>query len=624
MAVLFCGLVMAVFTAPWDAKDKITVAAVAVGALWYLIRQIRSAPVCEECGARFSPQKKAEAAASCPNCGEPQAPLRQPSARGGVILCLIGLLVGIFAVSFFAFALASPGNDPALAQSRLPALLMAISSVLFCGLAFAWLIRTAARTRQLADRACPACGERFSAKPPAQRICPNCRSRKLTHDQVRKEQTKSNRSLVIILGMFAISVWALAMAVRVAATTGISAMLFVFAPIAVVLAVVAWLLGRSLIHSRRVARYSARHERFPAPACAGEEGTVIPDGPNTIWYSGPDDPTPMLREENLAARDRIAAFLRETDIPDPSLHILCFHDRAALSKLLHSVFPGLDVSNQLGIFIQPPWNILTLCTTPVAGRLDDPRTFAGSLFCTILLEGKFGQFSAPWIQSGITRALAASRGRADWVGLNRRMLAGRSVGMEWSQEFFTTSSTKLSKMFLRTKGAKRRRFEQFVDQAWSIVEFLAGEHAQESRRTAFRAFLKDKQPGSSREQVFFDHFGFGFGSLLDEWRQWVTKHGIGPDLPPEPRIRDALQNRVLPVIRDRQATPPDRIQAIRNWRVAGTPLGAPALIDLLRDPGDIPKDEIVWALCGASGASFGDDPDRWQAWWETIRSAVET
>ena len=202
------------------------------------------------------------------------------------------------------------------------------------------------------------------------------------------------------------------------------------------------------------------------------------------------------------------------------------------------------------------------------------------------------------------------------------MLAARSQGIEWSQQIFTTSATKFFRLFVRTKDAQSvRKSEQFIDQAWSIVEFLAGEQAPENRRTAFHAFLKDKQASRRPEQTFSQHFGFG--SFLDEWREWVTEQGIGPNLPPEPRIREALHNRVLPVIRDSQASPYDRIQAIRNWRIAGTPLGAPALIDLLRDPGGVPKVEIVWALCGASGISCGEDPDRWQAWWETVRRAVE-
>ena len=89
------------------------------------------------------------------------------------------------------------------------------------------------------------------------------------------------------------------------------------------------------------------------------------------------------------------------------------------------------------------------------------------------------------------------------------------------------------------------------------------------------------------------------------------------ELPP-PNIRDGLINRVLPVIQDQSANRDDRIQALRDWRRSGFVLGADALIALLRAPGDVPKDELIAALCLASGMAWGDDPDRWQTWWEDL------
>jgi hypothetical protein len=77
---------------------------------------------------------------------------------------------------------------------------------------------------------------------------------------------------------------------------------------------------------------------------------------------------------------------------------------------------------------------------------------------------------------------------------------------------------------------------------------------------------------------------------------------------------------VLPVIEDPLAPRTDRIHAIRDWRKAGAEIGAAALIDLLRNPGDIPKDEIIWSLSGASGMAWGDEPDRWQAWLDELPS----
>ena len=64
----------------------------------------------------------------------------------------------------------------------------------------------------------------------------------------------------------------------------------------------------------------------------------------------------------------------------------------------------------------------------------------------------------------------------------------------------------------------------------------------------------------------------------------------------QPEFAAALLNRLLPVIQDPLATRADRIQAIRQWRKAGVPIGADTLIGLLCEPGDIPKDEIIRAL----------------------------
>ena len=50
-------------------------------------------------------------------------------------------------------------------------------------------------------------------------------------------------------------------------------------------------------------------------------------GPTTIWHSGPDDPVPILQDEILAAHRRVEDLLGETEIADPPLTILCFHDQ---------------------------------------------------------------------------------------------------------------------------------------------------------------------------------------------------------------------------------------------------------------------------------------------------------
>jgi predicted RNA-binding Zn-ribbon protein involved in translation (DUF1610 family) len=621
MAVILCGLIVAMFTSSAGLRQSnvTMLAAGAVGAVWAYLRYLRSAPACAECGARFFPAKGTDPGVHCPHCGEPQAPIRQPIVPRIVILCIIAVLLAISVMGAIASAVGT---------SHLASLAIAVASAFLCILAIVWFFKTPRRSAHPPiDRVCEGCGNAIPGELPTPSVCPNCRARSLTHEQLKKEQAKGSRFIVLVLAVIAIvAIYWLVSFTRSMFESGNWTGLILIAPLLIVGSYFSWKLIRLLIRSRRLTGFLDETAFLAqARACAGEEGTIVKDGSTTIWYSGPDDPVPMLRQENAAVNRRFTAMIGEREIPDRPLRVLCFHDRDALARLFKALFPYLDFSAQLGVYLQRPWNVMTLCTGSVAGRLDDPHMLAGSLYCTILVERVFGQLSAPWLHVGITRAFAANRSHSDLVALNRRMLAGRSQEIEYSHELFTMSANKVSKLLLTTKDFQTaRRSDQFLDQAWSIIEFLAGGQAPESRKAAFRAFVQDKPASRRHEETFFQHFGFGFGSLLDSWREWVTEQGRGPDEPPAPELRDALNHRVLPVIRDRAAPIRDRIQAIRDWGRAGVPLGADALIDLLRDPGDLPRDELVWSLCRASGLPWDDDPQRWQAWCDERCTQLQT
>ncbi len=621
MAVLFCGLVAATFSSRWgfDKSNGTFIAAGAVAASWYYLRYVRAAPICADCGARFFPANSPADATECPHCGEPQPRLRQALVRPSIVLCVTCLLMAISVMAAIAFAVDPSRASAPFSPGRLAALLIALSSAALCVLSIAWLFVSRSQKATAGGRVCDACGQPVNANQPAPSICPNCRSRKLNLDEFKQQQSKSNRSLLlvtVIVAMLGVSClcWFVPSMFRAGNWLG----LLVVGSLSGSLLFYAWKLARFLIQSRRLSGLLGEEETLAkARACAGEEGTIARTGETTIWYSGPDDPAPMLREELVAAHRRVESLLGETSIPDRPLRILCFHDRHALQKLYKTLLPHVDLSAHLGIFLQRPWNVMTLCTSPVLGRLEDPRSVAGSLYCVVLLEQSLGRLPVPWLHAGIAGALAVDRSRRTLIGLNRRMLTALADGIDWSEDMFITSATKLSKRLLRTNDPQSaRKSEQFADQAWSIVEYLAGDQAPEPRKAAFRALLKDKRPPRRAEEAFFRHFGFGFGSLLDSWRQWVTDQGPGPDEPPTPDLRDALVKRVLPVIRDPLAPRGDRTQAIRNWKRAGTTFGADTLIDLLRNLGEINKEEIVWSLKAASAMPWGDDPDRWQAWWE--------
>jgi hypothetical protein len=624
-AVLLCGVVAAQLVShrSLDKSPYVLIGAF-VFATWYFLRSRRTAPTCDKCGQRFTPPKPSDSPIDCPHCGARQVALVRSLKRRESLLWTMRFLLFFSAVAIITFASKAAKEGEPLEGSRLTAVAIAAGIAVLAGLAMVGIGASRSRLAQPQERSCEACGGLIPAKPPDPSICPNCLGRQPDRGRAEKEQAETRRQIRIVgMGLALGIVGSLFMVgppiVRKGDWTGLPAFLLVV----LVAVLLGGLLMRFWIRSQKVGGLMREEETLArARQCAGEEGTVAQEGPATVWYSGPADPVPMLREEIAGAHRRFATLLAETDIPDPPIRILCFHERDALLKFYEASFPGIDLAAQVGLYLQRPWCLLLLCTTEIPGRIDNPRLQAGSLYVVVLLEQVYGSLPAPWVQAGLTKALDAREGGGELNRLNRRMVAALSAGAAWSEDLFSASVNQVSKLHSRSKDPRtKRKADLFGDQAWSIIEYLGGEFAPEARRAAFRAFLKDKRAKGQHEAAFFQHFGFGFGTLLDDWRTWVLDRGIGADEPPPPELRDALVNRVLPVIRDRHARNEDRIQAIRDWRTAGVVLGADALIDLLRDPGDIPKEEVVWALCMASGMGWGDEPERWLAWWDGLPRA---
>ena len=162
------------------------------------------------------------------------------------------------------------------------------------------------------------------------------------------------------------------------------------------------------------------------------------------------------------------------------------------------------------------------------------------------------------------------------------------------------------------------RLSQWRPQSWSVGEYLFGSESTKERRARSTAFLEDLKSSDGQEEVFEHHFGHSYDRLLEDWRTWVLEHGEGTHAPPTPRIRDVLITELIPTIRNRQAKELDRIHAVRTMGMEGYALGADALIDLLRTGGDIPSEELVWALESISGLVQGADPEAWAAWWASV------
>jgi membrane protein implicated in regulation of membrane protease activity len=450
-----------------------------------------------------------------------------------------------------------------------------------------------------------------------------CRARHLNPTEAKKERAKNAGTLLLLFaGLGLAGVFLLSLPTGSGSGIGVW-IRFLGSVLASIVGAVAIFIGAIMLLNLLRRRQLRTEQGLQAVArkCAGEEGAVVNEGKSSIWYSGADSPLPMLREAMDAGRRRFTTLTGGAEVAEPALRILVFHDRGAFVRFHRRNFGSTDFSSFDGFYLAHPYRLATLCTAPVIGRVTDPERTMRSLTGHALLGSVCGPAPTPWLQSGLPRSTANVEDTAGLARLNRKMLASLAGGTAMTSEIFTLSGRGVRGL---TRGSSdpwaSPRYRQFNNQAWSIVEYLAGEHAPRDLRGALGAFLRDPRCKSNQEESFREHFGSSFGSVLDGWRQWVLDHGIGAFEPPPPLVRDGLLNRVLPVIRDHHGKRGDRLVAIREWANLGFILGANSLIDLLRDPGDIPSEEIAGALAAVSGMAFGDDPERWLAWWDDRQS----
>lgn len=472
------------------------------------------------------------------------------------------------------------------------------------------------------DRPCEACGEVIAVVvTEGPKVCPRCRVRHMSAEQARKEQAKGCGLLVVLMVILAVFG---AMTLRPTAGVASAGDSLIQLPLSILkfmglgaAACFIVLVFRQVARQRRLR--SDRGAIAAARRSAGEEGEVVRAGNSIIWYSGGYDPTPMIGAQTALARRRFEA-MTGLAVADAPLRALVFHDRGAFLRFHRRLYPGIDFASFDGLYWLGVRRLCTLCTAPAPCRVSDVERTTRSMAAHALMESVWGPRTPAWLQNGIIRCASAAGDADASARLNRKMAASLAAGTAISAEIFRMSQNELLRLMRGSKdSSKYQRMQQFSYQAASIVEFLCdGPPAEGAERNRLGAFLTDPLSKSRPEDSLRRHFGRDFATLLDEWRHRVVGREPGAHEPPPPHIRAALLERVLPVIRDRGARLGDRILAIRDWAGEGHVLGADALIDLLREPGEIPREEIIWALRMASGLAWGDEPERWQAWWDDL------
>ena len=360
--------------------------------------------------------------------------------------------------------------------------------------------------------------------------------------------------------------------------------------------------------------------RFPSPEGAwASGGRRFENGPITIWASGPSDPIPMLLEQIELVRGRFSALLGRQIEPRAPLRIYWFDKRDSLESY-HRELVVSDREFRRRLHPRPRQDDHNFprgqpfpaerarAMGPLPGRLLLARDGRGISAPVLVARGGRIRPRRECVKARNSHVSTAEcSDRCGVGGPWAPLISSRSRRKPWSSRAgagpTTISFTKLS---------------QWSPQSWSVGEYLVGGESTEEHRARSVAFLNDLNSSDRQEEVFERHFGYRYDRLLEDWRKWVLDHGEGTHGPPAAAIRDVLINELIPTIRNSQANEFERIHAVRMMGMEGYAMGADTLIDLLRTGGEIPREELVWALESISGLTLGDDPEAWTAWWEGV------
>jgi len=325
----------------------------------------------------------------------------------------------------------------------------------------------------------------------------------------------------------------------------------------------------------------------------------------------------MLKGQMEICRIRFESLVGESVENERPLRFFVFGKRNSFDAFFRWAF--LYGSNLDGMYV--PWSRPTISITTEFPdhRLADPERVTRVLLSYFILDTYRKSPSPLWMQMGLANVVASGGDKMEPARRNRKLLAALSRGDSLgTADLFHISPRSIVKLVRDWQDFKNFRTNgQLITQSCSVVEFLC---SKAERLERFRAFLREPTKKSPVEEVFQSHFDHGFEILLERWRSWVLNRGIGTHGPPPSDIRDALLEKLIPIVEDEEANTLDRIQAIREMGRAGYALGADALIDLLGKDDQIPSAEVVWSLESISGLALGHDVEKWTDWFDHLPS----
>jgi hypothetical protein len=471
---------------------------------------------------------------------------------------------------------------------------------------------------------CRDCGQQFLPRtaicsPP---VCPRCQQRSLTPDQWRVAHSKNLRmgwiAIFWIVVALAVVLWLLLDQPN-GAFDWVHFSILVLATIFAVLVAIVFMAVVATVTRTRLMRgdeYALAHAR----KVAGESGREELRGPVSLWSFGCEPILDGLMICKESVQRRFETLTGDGLETRGTLRIFVFAKRQALVNFHRQA--STDLWHADGVYLgDGPVHTITLTTEVVPYHLTEFDRLTKSVFGFYVVQLYKGFVLDPWLRHGIASTLASNS--ADLARVNRKMLVALERQSVLGPELFRLRHRGLMRLLSGWRDqATFAKHTQFMQQSWSFVDYMWGDEAQATLRDPFRVFLRSLEQRESAESALERDMRRSPEELLDGWKDWVRKRGVGTYGEPPAHVQAAILNRVVPIIEDPRAKVMDRIQAIREMGRLGYTVGADALIRLLADGSEIPTNELVWSLEAISGLVLGDDLKRWEAWWGGVETGV--
>jgi hypothetical protein len=354
---------------------------------------------------------------------------------------------------------------------------------------------------------------------------------------------------------------------------------------------------------------------------AGDEGRLHELGRLQVWCAGRSYLEPAIQRSLHEVEQRAEELFGEpVGFNRPTL-IAGLDEQSQLNAWFGYHMPVAAVVHNVRTA-----NLGLVCEETALRQLaNPPAAFRAVVALLLQIQHKRGALPG-WVGSLISQRLVGDGDEGRPIAAAaRRLRAVLARQPDWNpKKIFLRPERERSDLFLALDTPQARREVQAeLDLLAVVSEMLLGDDAPAERRAAALRWLRKLRPKDDPLAAMSRELGLSLDELLAELRQWLAVQGTAAHEPMPPFQQQVLLSFLAPAVPNRSLPLELRWQAVQNIGLCGYVAAAEVLVAEVQDADSMLRREAIAALESLSGELYGDDPTRWQAWWESVPPEVK-